>query len=71
MFEIEQGTPIPDAKGGHPEKYPWSKMNIGDSFFIAADKKRINPLVPPKLRGAGFKISIRKVEGGLRVWRVA
>lgn len=44
-FEIQSGIPIPAVErktregGGRTETYPFSKLGINDSFFIASDKE--------------------------------
>jgi hypothetical protein len=72
MYEIEKGIEMPGANHGwrgRPSKYPWLKMEIGDSFLITGNKS---------LRCAASKanakydrrFATRTVEGGVRVWRV-
>lgn len=39
--EIESGIPIPAKASGSrigQEKYPWSKLEVGQSFFVADGK---------------------------------
>ena len=51
-------------------------MSIGDSFFIKTndprDKQRaISSMVSKaKNKGLDFKLSVRTVDGGYRIWRV-
>jgi len=62
-YEIEKDVPIPATT----KKYPWNDMEVGDSFFIpdgqpcasASHRKRY-----------GEDHTTRKVEGGIRIWRV-
>ena len=68
---IEKGIPIPDPGANHL-KYPWTTMEIGDSF-IARPQKRSS--LSSVLRRYGPKRFItRKVnEDGvdkIRVWRI-
>lgn len=45
QFVIEQGFVAPEAKRGgiRATIYPFDKMNVGDSFFVAATADRANP----------------------------
>ena len=49
-------------------------MAIGDSFFVPAEPenfKKLRNSISSSARSAGIKHTVRGVEGGLRVWRVA
>jgi hypothetical protein len=64
-FKIEKGVPIPQPS---MKRWPFDKMEIGDSFF-SADKK----VQSAAHSWAGInqaKMTVRKVEGGFRVWRI-
>ncbi len=75
-FTIEKGIPLPVAVG-NPSNRPFREMAVGDSFFVpAADAKNLHARVQSRanhLRASirGFKIAIRTVSGGRRVWRIA
>lgn len=77
-IRIEKGVPVPVKC---KTKYPLLEMEVGDSFFVAikdtkqayneqafvcADARRLRDRVNPSLR-----YTTRKVEGGIRVWRIA
>ncbi|MDP9196110.1 MAG: hypothetical protein M3O22_04985 [Pseudomonadota bacterium] len=74
-FMIEKGIAIPTIVRGRarsPEKYPWSQMEVGDSFFTPAGAaKYLNRAAQVAGKRLGRKFSVRKVEGGQRTWRVA
>ena len=68
MFKIEKKVPLPDRGNA---RYPWADLKIGDSFFVAK-------LPPSKTAGFysiaerhGFKIAVRRENGGARIWRTA
>jgi hypothetical protein len=73
MFDIEKDVPlIGKAGSGRTEKYPWSKMEIGDSFFVPGMKlKNISNSGQNAQKSLGYKYAIRTVDGGVRIWRVA
>lgn len=86
MFTIEKGIPIPAAQPrGAAVKYPFAQMEIGDSFFVpsvvkgdeTADKaaERLKSSLSSHKRRAqkqtGFVLTVRVVDGGVRVWRNA
>lgn len=67
-FEIEKEIPIPTAR--NRRLYPWTKMKVGDSFFVP-NQPGIDKNLRSSARYYGLKVCIRNVEGGFRVWRIA
>ena len=71
MFEIEKRVEIPEAPVGRPQKYPWIKMGVGDSFFIP--REELNSGNASQLwrhrKAYGESYVSRKEEGGWRIWR--
>ena len=72
MFEIERGVPAPVS--GRYSKYPFAGMQVGDSFFVpdGTSKKRssIHSMCHQYGKKHGMKFQARRVDGGMRVWRV-
>ena len=73
MLEIEKGIEKPAAQKRDRTKYPWTTMEVGDSFFVPGGKlKSIKSLVYGRSRKSdGRKFSALSVDGGVRVWRDA
>lgn len=82
MYQIETNIPLPSAKSGGSTAsvYPLSNMYVGDSFLVpmepvtAEARRRVTAAASgyaARNKDAGVKFSIRTVDGGLRVWRVA
>jgi hypothetical protein len=74
MFKIEKNIPIPKADRGpgpgRNEKYPWSEMVPGDSFFVPETKvSRIYGAAWKASKRHNVKFVVRKVGDGVRVWR--
>lgn len=70
MIEIEKNVPIPIR-----HRYPFAQLEIGDSFFISdGNPTNINSSRTQFVRtteiGKGRQFTCRKVEGGVRVWRI-
>ena len=78
---MERGVAQPADKG--TVRYPWAEMVEGDSFFLPAPEDEQNR-VAVRVRVAAYawmrrhpethgdwRVSARKVEGGIRVWMVA
>jgi hypothetical protein len=65
-MEIQKGVPMPT------QKYPLDDMDIGDSIFFDSDTKRhqLDNAVQRVRYRTGRKFTIRKVDGGFRLWRV-
>ncbi len=63
-FKIEKDVPI-------PEKYPFSKMGVGDSFDILdAGAKEVSAAVSYYGKKHGKKFTVRKTADGHRCWRI-
>lgn len=73
-IEIKKNIPIPKGRSGshgRPTKYPFGKMDIGDSFFIPKDSAGSASQcasIYKKKHGGNF--TRRQVVGGFRIWRV-
>jgi hypothetical protein len=72
MYKIEKNIPMPAARQPK-QSYPYREMEVGDSFFIEADAKRVNQIrtfASTKWRPAtGFRFRVSAQPGGCRVWR--
>lgn len=71
-YEIEKGIPAPSPQGERC-KYPFRKMEVGDSFFVPCEHgNAIELAVRASARPRDEKkFTVSRVEGGVRVWRVA
>ena len=70
QFKIEHGIPIPDAHAR--VRYPFGKLEPGDSVLIAGKKgEQVRPATEYWRKKNGWKFRVRTVEGGARVWRVS
>lgn len=70
---VESGIPTPSGRSG----YPFQAMEIGDSFFVAANaeaNKKLATTIGAAARNFSkkhaTKFTIRLVEKGVRCWRV-
>ena len=67
-LRIEKNIPLP-PKQKRQSKYDFViHMEQGDSVF--APTPHIASAIVAKLRTVGYKGATRKVEGGIRVWRI-
>ena len=70
MCKIEKNVPIPDVHS-KKRKYPLPQMEVGDSFFIKGTKKNITGSINFfRIKHPEREFTIRKVDAGVRVWRV-
>lgn len=71
-FTIERGIPIPPPRWP-TTKWPYRSMELGDSFFVPVGNagKNIYNNARAAAQAYGQKISIRKIDGGWRIWRTA
>ena len=71
-FLIEKGIPLP----GGQYKYPFSKMEVGDSFIVGKYGKSLISTTYQsfynfcKKEKLDWKVTIRKEGPMLRIWRV-
>lgn len=68
QFKIEKGVEFPQGEFGRRLKYPFDKLEVGESFVAA------EPHMGSAAREYGMrhnkKFAIRKVSEGYRCWRV-
>lgn len=70
---VDKGIPIPDRQRGGG-KYPWGTLDVGDSFFVEGDAKRVKALqgaVSNVGRRLGRTFTTRRLDNGVRIWRTA
>ena len=79
VYEIEKNVPIPKPQVvGRPSKYPFEKMDVGDSFFVENQKHesvyKLSVTISQATRRSrlkGKRFTVRQLDGGVRVWRTA
>ena len=71
-IKIESDIPLPSSLAGRPKKYPFSEMNVGDSFVIQSRSERdsISGIVSRLSKKNGTKFTVRKTADGYRCWRI-
>jgi hypothetical protein len=72
-YKIEKDIPIASTRNKRPRKYPICEMQLGDSFLIPEKEIRgkMSACVHTAARYYKYKVTTRKVDDGIRVWRVA
>jgi hypothetical protein len=71
-YQIERDHVIPAMRAhkGRKEKYPWSGLEVGDSFFVdGGDARSMTSTASHAGRRNGKKFIARAELGGVRVWR--
>lgn len=72
-IKVEKGIPVSGIKGrGAKEKYPFSKLKIGESFVMK--KVGINysgNLVHAASKRLNVKFIARTTPEGVRIWRIS
>ena len=81
MYKIEKNVPIYNKRARRARKYPFSNMEVGDSFVIRGNKtKKGYKEVVAKVRSSlkyyqsnnpDQKFTIRQTPEGVRTWRIA
>tara|TARA_R100001198_G_scaffold60418_1_gene35017 strand:- start:4393 stop:4638 length:246 start_codon:yes stop_codon:yes gene_type:complete len=68
-LQIEKNIPLPPVNRGRQSKYDFVlQMQQGDS--VLAPTQHVASALVARLRTVGYKAATRKVEGGIRVWRI-
>lgn len=68
---IEKGIPIPKIKRGRPPKYPFSEMEVGDSFAVSKeDVKNVRNCASRFTRINGGWFFVVSQKGSWRCWRM-
>jgi hypothetical protein len=70
IYVIENGVIVPKTRKVS-SKYPFMKMEVGQSVLIA-DKKigYIRSYVSTLAKKSGMKFRVLAADGGVRVWRI-
>jgi hypothetical protein len=71
-IKIDEGIPLPQGTAGAKPKYPFRRMEIGDSFLIPAGVKRerLQNAARQYARLLGATFTARKTPEGFRLWRM-
>ena len=75
-YEIEKDIELPTTNAKGKSKYPWSKLKIGESFFIpdadlrAYGQRGLSSCAVHQNKRTGSTFTVRMVESGLRIWRI-
>lgn len=73
-MNIEKGIPAPESALKGRTKYPWPKMDIGDSVFFEGEPggTQCNASKASIMYGkrTGKKFASRSIDGGVRIWRI-
>lgn len=75
QFKVESGIPLPEGNGGgRLPKYPWTEMNVGDSFPVPeSQRKTVKSAATAYCNSRKhLRFTVRKdANGDYRCWRVA
>jgi len=77
MYEIISNEPIPIISKGRKPKYPFAKMEIGDSILIHGDRWDENHILAARrsagqyaTRHEGYRFQTVFTDVGLKIWRI-
>jgi hypothetical protein len=69
MYKIEKGLTMLERKS---DAYPFQQMDVGDSFYVAtSSRSTLQVYACREGQRLNRAYSVRKVDGGFRVWRIA
>ena len=71
-MKIDKNVPMPQPK--NVVVYPYEDMEVGDSFVVNGDSRYLLATVCNRngkyAKKLGMRFTAKKVEGGVRVWRL-
>lgn len=68
---IDKGIPLPPSPR-YQGKHPWSRLEIGDSMLLVdVSDSGARSMAHKQARIHNIKLEVRRVDGGVRVWRTA
>ena len=74
-YQIEKSVPLPARKRNYRSNYPYKDLEIGDSFVVPLEKDKSPSAIYASMSSAKRRFDINltsaRVEGGLRIWRIA
>lgn len=72
MIEIEKGVPLPTTEPVKCRKYPYTTMEIGDSFLVTdRTPEAVGSSASQMGKRLNRKFRSAKTREGVRVWRIA
>jgi hypothetical protein len=80
VIKIEANIPLPPKarSTGTAPKFPFAALAIGDSFLAPTTAKNakarrrvLSCLMIYHAKKTGFRYASRKVDGGIRIWRIS
>lgn len=73
ILPVEKGIPMPEMKShSSRRKYPWYEMEVGDSFAFPEGTTMAKALTTASSQSKnGREFKSRRVDGGIRCWRIA
>lgn len=71
-YTIEKNIPMPPKGSGRPLRYPFDKLEIGDSFVIPTkDYNSVNAAARQYGKRCGMRFTFRKIDDATaRVFRI-
>lgn len=73
MIAIDKKVPMPKEPPRNQRKYPLPSMKIGDSFLVSdyGNEGSFRATILTGAKRLGIRVTARKFEDGIRVWRIA
>lgn len=73
-YEIEQDVPVPAKQAGAPTKYPFTRMDVGDSVKFPEGAAKLAYAAAKAMQYKNKKRNLKfrgvtEEDGGMRIWR--
>ena len=70
MIKIEDGIALTKRSIKRASKYPFAKMEVGQSFYVEQNNSPSSAVTSFCRKNAGYKFVTRREKDGFRVWRI-
>ncbi len=71
MLKVESGIPLPKRPAKGPTKYPWTALEVGQSFLIPGGTlANLRSSCTQAGKRYKMKFVARQVANNVRIWRV-
>lgn len=74
-FDIEKDVPMPEHDVYRKRKYPFMKLEVDESFFVEAEDSlkvlnSMKSIVTYYQTNFDMRFVVKRVDGGVRCWRI-
>jgi hypothetical protein len=70
-MKIDRGIPLPPSRRGRGSSWPFAELQVTDSFLVTGQPQtQVAARMKYWSERLSRRFATRKVDGGIRVWRI-